>query len=63
VEHLEGRRSLRETRELVQSKTRQFARRQRTWMTGQLDLEWLMVERAESPDQTAARIASRLTVD
>lgn len=61
VEHLEGKRSLRETRELVQAKTRQFARRQRTWMTGQLDLEWLTVTRQEPPEQTAGRIASRLT--
>lgn len=61
VEHLEGKRSLRETRELVQAKTRQFARRQRTWMTGQLDLEWLTLTRQEPPEQTAGRIASRLT--
>ena len=61
VEHLEGKRSLWETRELVQAKTRQFARRQRTWMTGQLDLEWLTVTRQEPPEQTAGRIASRLT--
>lgn len=60
VEHLEGRRSLRETRELVQSKTRQFARRQRTWMTGQLDLEWLAVGRDEPPEATADRIDSCL---
>ena len=61
VEHLEGKRSLWETRELVQAKTRQFARRQRTWMTGQLDLEWLTLTRQEPPEQTAGRIASRLT--
>lgn len=60
VEHLEGRRTLRETRELVQSKTRQFARRQRTWMTGQLDLEWLEVRRDEPPGHTADHIARRL---
>lgn len=60
VEHLEGLRSLRATRELVQSKTRQFSRRQRTWMQGQLDLEWIPVGRGEAPGATADRIVSRL---
>jgi len=61
VEHLEGLRPLRATVEEVQTRTRQFARRQRTWMQGQLDLDWLEVGATESADATAERIVTRLT--
>jgi tRNA dimethylallyltransferase len=60
VEHLEGSASLRETVERVQTKTRQFAKRQMTWMQGQLDLAWLEVGTNESPAQTAERILRTL---
>ena len=60
VEHLEGLRSLRATIEEVQVRTRQFARRQRTWMQGQLDLEWLEVGATETAVATAERIISKL---
>jgi tRNA dimethylallyltransferase len=60
VEHLEGAASLRETVERVQAKTRQFAKRQMTWMQGQLDLAWLEVGTNESPSQTAERILQTL---
>ena len=60
VEHLDGSPSLRETVERVQTKTRQFAKRQMTWMQGQLDLAWLEVGTNESPAQTAERILKTL---
>ncbi len=41
VEHLRGERPLRETIELIKIKTRQFAKRQRTWLQGQFALKWL----------------------
>ena len=61
AEHLEGLRSLRATIEQVQAKTRQFSRRQRTWMQGQLDLEWLEVGAKEPAAVTAERIMARLS--
>jgi len=60
IEHLEGQRGRLETIELVQSRTRQFSKRQHTWFENQLDLEWLEVPESESPTVTAGRIARRL---
>ncbi len=56
VEHLEGLMSLRATLERVQIKTRQYAKRQMTWMQGQLDLAWLEIGSKETPSETADRI-------
>jgi tRNA dimethylallyltransferase len=44
IEHLEGKRSLPETIELVKIRTRQYARRQMTWFRRQLQLEWIEME-------------------
>ena len=56
VEHLRGERGLAETIRLVQQKTWQFARRQRTWFRHQLAVTWL-----EWPDhEDATAIALRL---
>jgi tRNA dimethylallyltransferase len=41
VEHLQGQRSLPETIELVKIRTRQFAKRQLTWLRRQMQLHWL----------------------
>jgi len=63
VEHLEQREgagSLRQTIERVQTKTRQFAKRQCTWMQGQMDLEWLEVGPDQAPASTAERILERI---
>jgi tRNA A37 N6-isopentenylltransferase MiaA len=56
VEHIDGLMSLRATLERVQIKTRQYAKRQMTWMQGQLDLTWLEVGSKETPSETAERI-------
>ncbi len=44
VEHLRGERGLKETIELVKTKTRQFAKRQMTWFRNQLPVQWIEVE-------------------
>ena len=41
VEHLRGERDLKETVELVKTKTRQFAKRQMTWFRNQLPVRWI----------------------
>lgn len=56
VEHLRGERGLRDTIELVKTRTRQFSKRQGTWFRGQLDLAWIEIPKLESPDATAHRL-------
>ncbi len=60
IEHLEGQRGRLETIELVQTRTRQFSKRQHTWFENQLDLDWLEVPEDEPPTTTAQRIVRRL---
>ncbi|MEN9734774.1 MAG: transferase [Verrucomicrobiota bacterium] len=60
VDHLEGRCRRQEAVELVKVRTRQFAKRQRTWFRGQLDLRWIGVDPADSPAQIADRIGAEL---
>ncbi len=56
VEHLRGARGLTETIALVQTRTRQFARRQMTWFRRQATANWLAVSREEAPELTARRV-------
>jgi tRNA dimethylallyltransferase len=66
VEHLErkpGTESIRQTIERVQTKTRQFAKRQLTWMQIQMDLEWLDVRSDEASSKTADRILDSIIKD
>ena len=49
AEHLQGKRSLAETIELVKIRTRQYAKRQMTWFRRQLTLQWIPL----SAEQTA----------
>jgi tRNA dimethylallyltransferase len=60
VDHLQGKRSLAETIELVKIRTRQFAKRQMTWFRRQMSLEWLAVEPAATPEGVAALMKTRL---
>jgi tRNA dimethylallyltransferase len=60
VEHLDGARGLRETVELVKVKTRQFAKRQLTWLRGQLDLDWIEAGPDEPVEALTDRLISRL---
>jgi tRNA dimethylallyltransferase len=63
AEFLQGERTRLMTVDLIQTKTRQFAKRQRTWLHNQLDLEWLEVAPDEAPANTAERILSKLTTE
>jgi tRNA dimethylallyltransferase len=56
LEHLEGIRDLDETIDLVELRTRQYAKRQRTWFERQLSVSWFDVSPEEDPSQTADRI-------
>ncbi|HTH49275.1 MAG TPA: tRNA (adenosine(37)-N6)-dimethylallyltransferase MiaA [Candidatus Limnocylindria bacterium] len=60
VEQLRGARGRLETIELVKQRTRQFSKRQSTWFRGQLDLDWLELAPAESPETTARRLHEKL---
>jgi len=53
VEHLRGERSLAETIELVETRTRQFAKRQLTWFRAQKNLEWIELKPGESLENLA----------
>jgi tRNA dimethylallyltransferase len=61
IEHIEGARGLRETIELVKTKTRQFAKRQATWFKDQLDLEWIDVDSGAASSGVAETVVRRLT--
>ena len=56
VEFLRGVRSLDETVALIQTKTRQYAKRQRTWFRQQPGLRWVSVAELEDPQQTAVAL-------
>lgn len=59
-EHLQGERSLAATIELVKIRTRQYAKRQRTWLRRQLPVTWIEVQTGESYDAIADRLQSML---
>jgi tRNA dimethylallyltransferase len=58
VEHLRGERNLAETIELVKTRTRQFAKRQRTWFRVRKELEWVELKPGESLEKIAREICS-----
>jgi tRNA dimethylallyltransferase len=58
VEHLRGQRGLAETIELVKIRTRQFAKRQRTWFRRQMRLEWISLDE-QSPATVAKDLAEK----
>ena len=60
VEHLQAKRSLPETIELVKIRTRQFAKRQMTWFKRQLNLSWIELNPEDSPEVAAARVKARI---
>jgi tRNA dimethylallyltransferase len=59
VEHLRGERSLDDTVALVKQKTRQFAKRQRTWFRHQLPVQWIELGTDADPGAVAAQLARR----
>ncbi|HUJ71055.1 MAG TPA: tRNA (adenosine(37)-N6)-dimethylallyltransferase MiaA [Verrucomicrobiae bacterium] len=56
VAHVRGELSLDEAVALIKTRTRQLAKRQLTWFRREPDLQWITVERDESPQTTAHRI-------
>ena len=58
VEHLRGQRSLAETVALIKQRTRQFAKRQRTWFRHQADLQWLTISAEESAEEIAEQLVT-----
>ena len=56
VEHLRGERSLADTVELVKIKTRQYAKRQKTWFRGQPNVKWLELQASESVENVVVRL-------
>ncbi|HXJ75248.1 MAG TPA: tRNA (adenosine(37)-N6)-dimethylallyltransferase MiaA [Candidatus Dormibacteraeota bacterium] len=56
IEYLRGQRPLEETVALVKQRTRQFARRQLTWLRHQLPVEWIPWPAGESATEVAAAI-------
>ncbi len=59
VEHLRGERPLAETVELVKIKTRQFAKRQLTWLRKHERVEWLELTAQSRPAEIVATILAR----
>lgn len=59
VEHLRGERGLAETVALVKAKTWQFARRQGTWLRGQLPVEWVPLAADADPLAVARDLLAR----
>ena len=58
VEHLRGERSLADTVELVKIKTRQYAKRQRTWFRGLPNVEIIELQPGECANGIFARLKS-----
>ena len=57
VEHLRGERSLADTVELVKIKTRQYAKRQRTWFRGLPNVVTIEIQHGESAEAIVARLS------
>ena len=56
IEHLQGEHTLSETIELVQNRTRAFARRQLTWFRSLSECRMIPVDHAHTSAEVAARI-------
>ena len=59
-EYLQGVRSLPETVELVKCRTRQYAKRQRTWFNRQLSVHWVQAKPTDSSEFVVGRIQTVL---
>jgi tRNA dimethylallyltransferase len=57
LEHLAGHRALAETADLIKQRTRQFAKRQLTWLRSLPECRWIAVENPFDPTAVAQRIA------
>lgn len=59
IEHLRGERTLAETVELIQTRTRQFAKRQHTWFRNLEECRPLPITGAEPPSEISALVMER----
>ena len=57
IDFFDGKLSLAETIEAIKIKTRQFAKRQRTWFKHQMQLEWILLDESSDIRKTAEAIA------
>jgi tRNA dimethylallyltransferase len=60
VAHLRGECPFAETIELVKTRTRKFAKRQRTWFRRQMCLEWMELKPDTSPESVVALVVAAL---
>lgn len=60
VEFLRGERSIEETVDLVKIRTRQFAKRQRTWFRHQGGVQWITALTRERAEETGERLVALL---
>ena len=63
IEHLQGRRGLAETMDLVKTRTRQFAKRQLTWFRSLSECQFIPVTEEIAPAELAERILLAGTCD
>jgi tRNA dimethylallyltransferase len=56
IDHLEGRMALSETINFIQTRTRQFAKRQHTWFRNLAECNALKVSGSESPCEISERL-------
>jgi tRNA dimethylallyltransferase len=59
LEHLAGEHSLAETVDLIQRRTRQFAKRQHTWFRNLVECREVAITGAESPEAIAELLVER----
>jgi len=60
VDYLDGRFSLEEAVELIKRDTRRFAKRQLTWFRRDSRIRWIEVEKFNSPEEIAEKIAEEV---
>jgi tRNA dimethylallyltransferase len=60
IDHLAGKADLPATIQLVDTRTRQFAKRQLTWFRSLSECRWLLMRTDEPPEETAGRIVEIL---
>ena len=58
LEHLAGERDLAETADLIKQRTRQFAKRQLTWLRSLPECRWIAVDNPFEPAAVAQQIAA-----
>ncbi|MDG3004226.1 tRNA (adenosine(37)-N6)-dimethylallyltransferase MiaA [Paludisphaera mucosa] len=63
IAHLAGETDLRRTIELIQTRTRQFAKRQGTWFRGLAEVTPFAVDTGEQPEAVAERLAAAIAAD